>query len=557
MRAPQGAPVGPQGGWFMSGTQRLRERLAQPGPLLVGGAHDGLSAALVREAGFDAVWASGFEISASHAVPDANILTMTDNVRAAAYMAEASQLPVIADCDNGYGNAINVIHMIKAYERAGIAAICFEDNVFPKRCSFYAGVKRELAPVEEHVGKIKACLDTRKSDDFKIIARTEALIAGWGMEEALKRGRAYADAGADFVLVHSKSPQPDEVLGFASQWDRDTPLVSVPTIYKETTATTLGDAGYKIVIFANHGLRSSIKAMREAFKRLVAEQKCSAVDDLVVPLTDVYEIIGVPEMKQQEADFMPAGGGDVGAVVLAAAPSPELGELTEDRPKAMLDIKGKPLLSRQVEALNGAGIKDISVVVGWKKEAVDLPNLRKYDASNSKGELASLMAAESELNRRTVVMYGDVLFDAGLIQRLLQTDGDAVLVVDRSNAASRGKRDLVQTENAVDSDGRFLNGHRLDQVKRIGIDLPDANGEWTGIMMLSENGVQALKDLHERLASEEDGPLHEAKTLGEAALTDILQVLVNEGLTVNTLDTYKGWMEVDTFEDYRRAWAMV
>ena len=434
----------------MSGTQKLRERLAQPGPLLVGGAHDGLSAALVREAGFDAVWASGFEISASHAVPDANILTMTDNLRAAAYMAEASQLPVIADCDNGFGNAINVIRTTQELRaRRHRRPSASRTTSSRSDAAFYAGVQVASSPRPRSTrARSRAAVEARRvRDDFKIVvARTEALIAGWGHRgSAQARANAYADAGADFVLVHSKSSEPDEVLGFASQWDRDTPLVSVPTIYKETTATTLGDAGYKIVIFANHGLRSSIKAMREAFGRLVKEQKCAAVDDLVVPLTDVYEIIGVPEMKQQEADFMPAGGGDVGAVVLAAAPSPELGELTEDRPKAMLDIKGKPLLSRQVEALNGAGIKDISVVVGYKKDAVDLPNLRKYDASDSKGELTSLMAAESELNRRTVVMYGDVLFDSGLIARLLQTEGDAVLVVDRSNVSGRGKRDLVQT----------------------------------------------------------------------------------------------------------------
>jgi len=538
-------------------SKTLRERLAQPGPVLVAGAHNGLSASLVKEAGFDAVWASGFEISASHAVPDANILTMSQQLDCARQMVEATGIPVVADCDNGYGNAINVIHMVRAYERDGIQAVCIEDNVFPKRCSFYAGVKRELAPVEEHAGKVKACLDTRRSDDFLIIARTEALIAGWGMEEALKRGRAYADAGADFVLVHSKTQTSDQVLEFAKHWDRETPLVCVPTIYKEATATELHEGGYKMVIYANHGLRSSIQAMREAFGRIVKEQHCSVVDDLVVPLTDVYDIIGVPRMKEEEKLFMPAGSDNVRAVVLAAAPSPELGELTEEAPKAMLDIKGKPLLSRQVEALNASGIKDVNVVVGWKKENVQVPGVKTFDASQSEGELQSLMAAEQALDGRTLILYGDILFDTELIQRLVQTEGDAVLVVDRSNQSGRPGRDLVRTENAVDTDGRFLNGHRLDAVSRIGIDIEEANGEWTGILMLSEKGTAALKALHARLATEEDGPLHQASSFGKAALTDILQVLVNEGLTVHTIDTYKGWMEIDTFEDYRRAWAQV
>jgi phosphoenolpyruvate phosphomutase len=533
----------------------MRERLAAPGPMLFAGAHDGLSAKLVEAAGFDGIWASGFEISAAHGVPDANILTMTESLAAAAQMASASQLPVLADCDNGYGNAINVIHAVRAYEREGIAGICIEDNVFPKRCSFYAGVKRELADVEEHAGKIRACLDTRRDEDFSIVARTEALIAGWGMEEALKRGRAYADAGADMVLIHSKSGSPDEVIEFARLWDRDAPLVCVPTIYKSITAGELSAAGFKVVIFANHGIRSAIKAMRETFADLVREQKCAAVDDRIVPLEDVYDLIGVSEMKREETAYMPAGGRNVHAVVLAAGSSPELGDLTADRPKAMLDVKGKSILARQVEALNGVGIKDIAVVVDWKKEAVDLPNLRVYTAERSAGEVASLMAASDELDRRTVVLYGDILFDRTILERLLQSEGDVVLVVDRATPPPGSKRDLVVTANHVDSNGRFL--PRVDEVTVIGREVEGANGEWIGMAMFSEEGVERLRAVLERVSADGEKPLHEAARGSAAALTDVLQALVNEGVSVRCIDTYKGWMEIDTFEDYRRAWSQV
>ena len=538
----------------MDGRQRLRERLQRPEPILIGGAHDGMSALLVQEAGFDAIWASGFEISAAHGMPDANILTMTDTLAAAAAMAQAADIPVIADCDNGFGNAINVIHTVRSYEREGMAGMCFEDNIFPKRCSFYAGVKRELATIEEHAGKVRACIDTRKSDDFVIIARTEALIAGWGMEEALKRGRAYADAGADFVLVHSKSADPDEVLGFAKHWDRDTPLVCVPTIYKTTTAKTLSEGGYRMVIYANHGLRSAVKAMRETFSTLVAEQHASAVDDRVVPLQDIYDLIGVPEMKAQEKAYMPAGGVDVGAIVLAAGASPELGDLTKDRPKAMLDIKGKPLLGRQVDALNSAGIKDISVVVGYQKDAVDLPNLKLYAADGSRGELASLMEAAAELNRRTIVTYGDILFDGEIVERLLQTQGDIVLVVDRAGSSGRENRDLVRTTSSG-ANGRAL-GQRTDRLEAIAQDLADANGEWIGMLMLSSTGAAALKEIYESLAHKGE-PVHQAASFEEAALTDLLHEVLERGLQVECIDTYKGWMEVDTFDDYRAAWSQM
>src|SRR4030095_1710699 len=123
-------------------------------------------------------------ISASYGIPDANILSMAENLHAAKMMADAVDIPIVADCDNGYGNAINVIRCVEAYEQAGIAAICIEDNVFPKRCSFYAGVKRELATLEEHAGKIRAAKRAQRQSDFVLIARTEALIAGWGLDEA-------------------------------------------------------------------------------------------------------------------------------------------------------------------------------------------------------------------------------------------------------------------------------------------------------------------------------------------------------------------------------------
>jgi phosphoenolpyruvate phosphomutase len=362
------------------------------------------------------------------------------------------------------------------------------------------------------------------------------------------------------ILVHSKSPEPDEVLEFARRWDRDTPLVCVPTTYKSTNAATLADGGFRVIIYANQGMRAAIKATRCAFGRIFAEKNAAAVDELVVPLTDVYELIGVPKMKEEEESYLPAGGAKVGAIILAAGASPELGELTEDRPKAMLDIKGKSLLGRQVEALNTAGIRDISVVVGWKKESVDLPNLRLYEVEDGGGEVMSLMQAAPALNGPTLVLYGDILFDPDLVLRLLQADGDVVLVVDRAEANGRMGRDLVRTINDVDGRERFLHGNRTDSVSRVGVDLGNGNGEWIGMLLLSEAGAAELKRVYDKIASSNGsmaGPLHEAASLRESALTDLLQALIDDGVAVRCVETYKGWMEVDTFEDYRRAWAQV
>lgn len=283
----------------------LRERFVRSGPLLVAGAHNGLSARLVEEAGFDAVWASGFEISASFGVPDANILSMGESLETIRVINEAVGIPVIADCDNGYGNAINVIRMVELFERANIAGICIEDNVFPKRCSFYSGVTRELETIEEFCGKIRAARAATRSPDLVLIARTEALIAGWGMDEALKRARAYATAGADMVLIHSKDSGPEQVVSFAKAWDRDTPLVCVPTTYCRTTSDVLVDAGFKVIIYANHALRASIYAMRDVLGRIRREQMAGVVEDSIVSLEDVYALVGVDRLRAQEEEYLP------------------------------------------------------------------------------------------------------------------------------------------------------------------------------------------------------------------------------------------------------------
>ncbi|MBI5854348.1 MAG: isocitrate lyase/PEP mutase family protein, partial [Nitrospirae bacterium] len=215
----------------MHNATKLRALLKKPGIIKAVGAHDALSAKLIERAGFDAIWASGFAISASlKCIPDASFIDSSEQLSVERNIAEAVSIPIIADCDTGYGNALNVKRTVNDRERAGVAAICIEDNVYPKRCSFYAGVRRELIPVEEHCGKIRAAKAAQTIPDFVVIARTEALIAGWGQEEALKRAEAYAQAGADAVLIHSKSPTFDELRTVAKSWSGRVPLVVVPTI---------------------------------------------------------------------------------------------------------------------------------------------------------------------------------------------------------------------------------------------------------------------------------------------------------------------------------------
>lgn len=553
----------------MSKARKLRELMARPGPIVIIGAHSGISGKIGEEAGFDGLWASGFEISASYGVPDANILTMAESLSAAKMMNDATGVPVIADADNGFGNAINVIRCVEEYERAGIAGICIEDNVFPKRCSFYAGVKRELSSVDEHAGKIRAAKAAQRDRDFVVIARTEALIAGWGMEEALLRGRAYADAGADMVLIHSKSKSPDEVLSYARQWDRpNTPLVCVPTIYKSTKVETLHEAGFKLIIFANHAMRSSIKAMTETLHTLKREMFTGSVEDKVVPLDRVYELVGVDKMKQEEGAFMPSESPGVTAVILAAGQSSGLLPLTEALPKPMLDIKGKTILERQIEVLNACGVKDIAVVRGYRKEAITVPNVRYYDNDEfaATNELTSLFSAGKELAGPFLFLYGDILFERGHLEKLLKSPADISMLVDRSfeqggrPESQHGAPDLVVLKDAQEAGYRFVGAEAPHHVARVGrtIGSKEAHGEFVGMAMFTKKGARALTDAYHQIAeTRPEGSFHEATSLRGATFPDMLQELVDRGHEVSAIDVFKGWLEIDTFDDYRRAWALI
>ncbi len=552
----------------LSMTEKLRVLLRRPQPSLVLGAHDALSAKLAGEAGFDAIWASGFGISAVSALPDANILTMSETLDAVRRMSDAVDIPVIADCDNGFGNAINVIRTVAEYERAGVAGLCIEDNIFPKRCSFYAGVRRELVPVDEHARKIQAAKAAQKDPNFVVIARTEALIAGWGKHEALKRAEVYAEAGADAILVHSKATNFEELQDFTAGWDNPCPLVCVPTTYADTTVTELATAGFKLVIFANQVLRAAVSAMRHALDTLKAESRPAAVNDRIASLPEMYELVGLPELQANEHKFLVPGGHRVTAIIIAAGFEENLLPLIEDRPKAMLEIKGQTILERQISALNACGVKDIVVVRGYQKEQINLPNIRYYDNDTflNTGELSSLFLAEAEMSGPFLFLYSDIIFDPSIVEKLLKSQADISIVVDRAwndqprsaEEIQANKPDLVITHQPPQTGYRFLPTTEGTTLARIGRDLAaqDADGEFIGLAMFSEAGARLLRQSHHTARERSHtSRFHEAAALQQAAFTDMLQELVNHGHHVACVDIYKGWLEIDTFEDYRRAWA--
>jgi phosphoenolpyruvate phosphomutase len=272
---------------------RLRASMADGRLVRAVGAHDGLSARMVEQAGFDAVWVSSFELSASYALPDASLLDLTRYLDEARSIEAVTAIPVIADCDTGFGGPLNVAHAVRAYEASGIAAICIEDKVFPKMNSF-ADVRHDLLPAEEFERKIKAGKRAQAGDDFALIARTEALVSGCGADEALSRMQRYAHAGADAILVHSRCVSPDPVLRLAERWTLDVPLVAVPTTYSSVRERTLADVGFRIVIYANHGLRAAVRNMRTVLARLAMADHAAAVEDMIAPMADIFALQDMP-----------------------------------------------------------------------------------------------------------------------------------------------------------------------------------------------------------------------------------------------------------------------
>lgn len=550
---------------------QLKTLLQQPGMIKVGGAHDALSAKLVQEAGFEGVWAGGFSISASlKCIPDASFITLTEQVAVERNMAEAISIPIIADCDTGYGNALNVIRTVNDHERAGIAAVCIEDNVFPKRCSFYPGIRRELVSIEEHCGKIQAAKASQTVPEFMIIARTEALIAGWGKQEALKRIHAYADAGADAILIHSKEKTFDELRDVAQACSPKIPLVAVPTTYGNVSLEELEAVGFKMVIYANQSIRAAIRAMREVLGKLRESGKANVVDQQIVPLQEVYDLVGVTKMKEDERRFLPPGGEPITAIIAAAGFEEHLLPLIRNRPKCLLDIKGKTILERQVAALNECNIKDISLIRGYQKNAIEMPNIRLYDNDQYEktGELYSFFCAEQEMNGRCLLLYGDIVFDTTLLQKLLKSPADLAIVVDlawQDRAPGdypdvQDRPDLVLLETPPGKSYRYVTPEEANRVVHIGRELShqEAHGEFVGLMMASPNGIEAIKQSYRQVRS---GPqregFHESSALEQASLTDMLQELIQTGHDVHAVFTYKGWMDVDSFEDYQKAWVEI
>jgi phosphonopyruvate hydrolase len=284
-------------------TGSLRARLDVHRPALAMAAHNPLAAKLAAAAGFDAIWASGFELSASYAVPDANILSMGTHLEIVRAIGEVQSAPIIADIDTGFGNAVNVAYAVPRYAAAGASAVVMEDKTFPKDSSLRLDGRQELVPTGEFQGKIEAAKAVGRN--MLIIARTEALIAGLGENEALRRGMAYAEAGADAVLIHSKQKTPEEILSFCQAWPGPVPLVLVPTSYPQLSFAEIAALGkVALIICGNHAIRAAARAMQIAFRRILAEGGIAGVEGDIASVAEIFALQGDAQMREFEKTYL-------------------------------------------------------------------------------------------------------------------------------------------------------------------------------------------------------------------------------------------------------------
>ncbi len=533
-----------------SRSKQLRDLLQSNSVAVLMEAHNGLSAKLAQEAGFEALWGSGLAISAALGVRDNNEASWTQVLEVLEFMADASGLPLLLDGDTGYGNFNNVRRLVKKLEQRNVAGVCLEDKLFPKTNSFIDGDRQALADTAEFCGKLHAAKDTQQDPDFVVVARTEAFIAGWGLDEALARATAYAEAGADVILVHSKRKDSNDITAFMKHWDNRVPIIIVPTMYPSEPIANFVRTGVSNFIFANQSVRTVVTALQRNLSMLRNTLDLMSIENDIVPVSEIFRLQDVQELKKSEARYLPACGvaKEVSAVVLAASKG-DFGDLVQSRPKAMLPLRGKPILGWHADAFRRQSIRRISVVRGYCKEAVDLPDIRYFDndAYATTGEVASLHAARDALEGDIVIAYGDIVFDDFILRNLLSQTAEINIAVDggwKLRKRLDARRDLVVTEG--EHDPLELGWCRLAQ---IGQDASSdaATGEWIGLLFLRAAGTDRLVKLLDELAAANSPEF----LTGD--LSYLFNSLVDAGEVVNVVHTFGHWFDLDDRKDLVRA----
>lgn len=506
-------------------------------------AHNGLSAKIVEEAGFKGIWGSGLSLSAAMGVRDNNEASWTQVLEVLEFMSDATTIPILLDGDTGYGNFNNMRRLVQKLEQRGVAGVCIEDKLFPKTNSFISGETQPLADMNEFCGKIKAAKDTQLDEDFVLVARIEAFIAGWGLNEALKRAEAYRRAGADAILVHSKKRDSSDIEAFMKEWGDRHPIVIVPTKYYSTPTDKFRDLGISTAIWANHNVRTSITAMQALTKDIYENETLRNVEGKIVSVAEIFRLQGAGELQEAEKKYLPTSQKSINSIILAPSQG-DLGVLTQDIPKALLKVGDKSILSDQIDKYNTMGIKDITVVRGFAKDKINATNINTVDNDEwaETREVYSLHLAQENIKENTVISFGDIVFKDYILNELLNDNNDITIVADADYEHKDDQQDFVTTNKPYSKKIYFEDV----KLKSISANLKrDAiNGEFIGLWKVSDAGSIALKDTLNELSKQDN--------FKKLTLNDLFTALVAK--TEISVQFIKGsWLDIDTIVDLENA----
>jgi phosphoenolpyruvate mutase len=552
----------------------LKAEVERKGYVRIIEAHSGLSG-LVGETAqaqrwgqtfeFDGLWESSLTDSASKGLPDASIVGFDSRLRTIDEILNVTVKPIIVDGDTG-GDPASFGYLVRNLERLGVSAVIIEDKRFPKRNSLDASADHALEDPELFSQKVRAGKEASTSGDFMIIARLESFIAGAGLEDALVRAERYIQAGADGIMVHSNKPSPDEVFAFAEAYGplcqrlgRRPLLVCVPTTYNQVLDTELAERGFNIIIYANHLLRAAHKAMAQASNDILASGSAAAVEAAISPVRDLFAAVGYDRLLAEEKKL--AESRRIPLIIPAAGHDPAFPGI----PKSLVSVAGRPILAHQIDAARRAGLRSAVVIRGYQAHQLD-PALVEHNVVltdnpnyEETGELHSLFKARSHMDGGFVMAYADILFNDEVISALLAAGQDIVLAIDSSYRYHKhhvDKRlDLVVVQGPESDGRRSLQPSALTKLTGIGKGLAvgQATHEFIGLACFSAAGGQLLQQAYDGCRSKAAAPFHEASAFPKAALTDLLQELIDQGASVYGQEVFKGWMEVHNQDDVAAA----
>lgn len=469
-------------------------------------AHSALSGKIAEEAGFKGIWGSGLSISAALGVRDNNEASWTQVMEVLEFMSDATTIPILLDGDTGYGNFNNARRLVKKLEQRSIAGVCIEDKLFPKTNSFIKGEAQPLADIEEFCYKIKAMKDTQKDDDFVVVSRVEAFIAGWGLREALKRAEAYRKAGADAILIHSKKSNFTEIEAFMKEWGERHPIVIVPTKYYTVPTEKFREAGISMAIWANQNLRASITAMQKASMQIYQDESLINVENKVAPIEKVFQLQGATELADAEKKYLPGNQKKANSIILVK------------------EHGNQVFLDQQIDQFNKAGIKNIYL-----------------ETASDSTDVCTLYKMKEKLNENTIISFNEIIYQNYLLEDLLNDSNDITLMVD-ADYDNKPNKLYIEAKTPY---SKKLYSKTVDLVNVLNAeDTGTVHGEFIGLWKVSDKGVVILREALEQLATRED--------FQELSLIDLYKhILRSHSISVKYINGQ--WLDMESYKEIQQA----